>query len=52
MHVFEGALLGDVLTKIGVPSGKAIRGVDFADMSILEAPTAIKLCSISRVPIQ
>ena len=27
VHVFEGALPGDVLAKVGAPAGKTIRGV-------------------------
>ncbi len=36
-HVFEGALLGDVLAKIGAPAGKAIHGRELADVVIVEA---------------
>ena len=36
-HVFEGALLRDVLAKIGAPAGKAIRGRELADVVIVEA---------------
>jgi hypothetical protein len=36
-HVYEGALLGDVLAKVGAPRGKAIHGADLADVVIVEA---------------
>lgn len=36
-HVFEGALLGDVLAKVSAPAGKAIRGAELADVVIVEA---------------
>ena len=36
-HLFEGALLRDVLAKIGAPAGKAIRGRELADVVIVEA---------------
>lgn len=36
-HAYEGALLGDVLAKVGVPRGKAIHGPEMADIVIVEA---------------
>jgi hypothetical protein len=36
-HVFEGALLGDVLAKVGAPAGKAIDGPELLDVVIVEA---------------
>jgi len=36
-HVFEGALLRDVLAKVGAPAGKAIHGKELADVVIVEA---------------
>jgi len=36
-HVFEGALLAEVLAKVGAPTGKAIRGKELADVVIVEA---------------
>jgi hypothetical protein len=36
-HEFEGALLGDVLGKVGAPAGKAIRGKELADVIVIEA---------------
>jgi hypothetical protein len=36
-HVFEGALLGDVLAKVGAPAGKAIHGKELTDVVIIEA---------------
>lgn len=42
-HVFEGALLGDVLAKVGAPAGKAIRGVELADVVIVEARDGYKV---------
>ena len=36
-HVFEGALLRDVLAKVGAPAGKAIHGKELADVIIVEA---------------
>ena len=43
LHVFEGALLGDVLAKVGAPAGKAIRGVELADVVIVEARDGYKV---------
>ncbi len=37
VHAYEGALLGDVLAKVGVPQGKAIHGAELADVVIVEA---------------
>ena len=42
-HAFEGALLGDVLAKVGAPAGKAIRGVELADVVIVEARDGYKV---------
>ena len=42
-HVFEGALLGDVLAKVGAPAGKAIRGPELADVVIVEARDGYKV---------
>jgi len=42
-HVFEGALLGDILAKVGAPSGKAIRGAELADVVIVEARDGYKV---------
>jgi hypothetical protein len=36
-HVFEGALLGDVLARVGAPAGKAIHGRELADVVVVEA---------------
>ncbi len=36
-HTFEGALLRDVLAKVGAPAGKAIHGKELADVVIVEA---------------
>lgn len=36
-HAYEGALLGDVLAKVGVPQGKAIHGPELADVVIIGA---------------
>jgi len=36
-HVFDGALLGDVLARVGAPAGKAIHGKELADVVIVEA---------------
>lgn len=36
-HVFEGALLIDVLAKAGAPTGKALRGAELADVVVVEA---------------
>ena len=35
-HVFEAALLGDLLAKVGAPAGKAIRGPELADVVMVE----------------
>jgi hypothetical protein len=42
-HVFEGALLSDVLAKVGAPAGKAIRGVELSDVVIIEARDGYKV---------
>jgi hypothetical protein len=42
-HVFEGALLGDVLAKVGAPAGKAIHGKELADIVIVEARDGYKV---------
>ena len=42
-HVFEGALLGDLLAKVGAPAGKAIHGVELADVVIVEARDGYKV---------
>jgi hypothetical protein len=42
-HVFEGALLGDVLAKVGAPSGKAIRGKELVDIVIVEVRDGYKV---------
>ena len=42
-HLFEGALLGDVLSKVGAPAGKAIRGEELADVVIIEARDGYKI---------
>ncbi len=42
-HVFEGVLLGDVLAKIGAPSGKAIRGQELVDVVLIEARDGYKV---------
>jgi hypothetical protein len=36
-HIFEGALLRDVLAKADAPAGKAIHGKELADVVIVEA---------------
>ncbi len=36
-HRYEGALLADVLAKVGAPSGKAIHGADLADVVVVKA---------------
>jgi Oxidoreductase molybdopterin binding domain len=41
--VFEGALLGDVLAKVGAPAGKAIHGAELADVVIVEARDGYKV---------
>jgi hypothetical protein len=43
LHVFEGALLGDVLAKVGAPAGKAIRGKELADIVLIEAHDGYKV---------
>jgi len=43
VHVFEGALLGDVLAKAGVPRGKAIHGAELADVVLIEARDGYKV---------
>ena len=42
-HVFEGALLGDVLAKVGAPAGKAIHGAELTDIIIIEARDGYKV---------
>lgn len=42
-HVFEGALLGDILAKVGAPSGKAIHGAELADVVVVEARDGYKV---------
>jgi hypothetical protein len=42
-HVFEGALLGDVLAKAGAPAGVAIRGAELLDVVIVEARDGYKV---------
>ena len=42
-HVFEGVLLGDVLAKVGAPSGKAIRRAELVDVVIVEARDGYKV---------
>jgi hypothetical protein len=42
-HVFEGALLSDVLAKVGAPSGKAIRGIELTDVVLIEARDGYKV---------
>ncbi len=37
MHRHEGALLADVLAKVGAPTGKAIRGADLVDVVLVRA---------------
>lgn len=43
VHAYEGALLGDVLAKVGVPRGKAIHGAELADVVIVEASDGYKV---------
>jgi hypothetical protein len=43
LHAFEGALLGDVLAKVGVPRGKAIHGAELADVVLVEARDGYKV---------
>jgi len=42
-HVFEGALLGDILAKVGAPSGKALHGAELADVVVVEARDGYKV---------
>jgi hypothetical protein len=42
-HVFEGALLGDVLAKVGAPAGKAIRGIELTNVVLIEARDGYKV---------
>lgn len=42
-HEFEGALLGDVLAKVGAPAGRAIRGQELADVIVIEARDGYKV---------
>ncbi len=42
-HVFEGVLLGDVLARVGAPSGKAIRRAELVDVVIVEARDGYKV---------
>ena len=42
-HEFEGALVGDVLAKVGAPAGKAIRGQELADVIVIEARDGYKV---------
>jgi hypothetical protein len=42
-HDFEGALLGDVLAKVGAPAGEAIRGQELADIIVIEARDGYKV---------
>ena len=42
-HEFEGALLRDVLARVGAPSGSAIRGAELADIVIVEARDGYKV---------
>jgi hypothetical protein len=42
-HVFDGALLNEVLAKVGAPAGKAIRGVELSDVIIIEARDGYKV---------
>jgi hypothetical protein len=51
-HEFEGALLGDVLAKVGAPAGKAIRGQELADVIVIEARDGIRSRSILPEPIR
>ncbi len=36
-HVYEGPLLIDVLAKVGMPTGKAIHGLEMADVVLVKA---------------
>jgi hypothetical protein len=42
-HVFEGALLGDVLAKVDAPAGKAIHGKELTDVVIIKARDGYKV---------
>jgi hypothetical protein len=42
-HTFEGVALGNVLAKIGAPSGKAIHGKELVDVVIVEARDGYKV---------
>ncbi|HXZ68265.1 MAG TPA: molybdopterin-dependent oxidoreductase [Alphaproteobacteria bacterium] len=42
-HEFEGALIGDVLAKVGAPAGKAMRGQELADVIVIEARDGYKV---------
>ncbi|PNG26597.1 molybdopterin-dependent oxidoreductase [Methylocella silvestris] len=42
-HVFEGALLTDVLARVGAPRGKAIHGAEMTDVIIVEARDGYKV---------
>ncbi len=43
MHAFEGALLTDILAKVGAPQGKAIHGAEMTDVIIVEARDGYKI---------
>jgi hypothetical protein len=43
VHAYEGALLGDVLAKVGAPRGKAIRGAEMADVVVVGASDGYKV---------
>lgn len=42
-HVFEGALLADVLAKVAAPSGSALHGRELADIVLIEARDGYKV---------
>ncbi len=42
-HEFEGALVGEVLAKVGAPAGKSIRGQELADVIVIEARDGYKV---------
>jgi hypothetical protein len=42
-HVFEGALLGDVLAKVSAPAGKAIHGGELTNVIVVEARDGYKV---------
>ncbi|ACK50675.1 oxidoreductase molybdopterin binding [Methylocella silvestris BL2] len=42
-HAFEGALLTDILARVGAPSGKAIHGAEMTDVIIVEARDGYKI---------